>query len=334
MSSYQDMVGELIGSVPGLPQPAAERMVNIAWEDVRKERLWSWQVQVGEVYSPALVTSGLVAVEQFSDSVQFDATAIAVLDALALAEFPPLVPRQFRINTSGSPTSGSSPIYTLTGYTSGTGVGTLDRVYAEATNATASYSLYKSIYTPPFTDFLSYVSINNPVSGYSIFGKALRGDAAELNRMDPMRGSLGVPWRLFSSTPDSTGLVQHEWWPGPQNAQAFLCTCVRSGMDMLTAGEELPITIATDLVVERGLYHAYRWALAHSGSMPELKGVPWLAMMQEIAARYRVDLVKAKRNDNEILLTNHFDWTSQISKGLGWGPIDSNWSQSHDVYGF
>lgn len=321
MSSYGDMVGQLMGEVPGLPYPAAQKILNKGWADVRDERLWSWQIDTGEVYTADQLLTGAVSLTQFLATIQFDATARAILDPLAAVATPPLIPRQFRVSMG--------PIYTLIDYDTATGIGTLDRIYAEAPNATSSFLIYKCYYTPPFADHLRYLTILDPITGNSIKGKQLLGSREEINRRDPMRGSQGDPYRIFAYQPDSTGLTQHEWWPQPIVSRAYICTCVRRGVDLSAPTDVLPSTLNENLVTNKALYYAYRWALSHAGTDPALKGINWMNLMIDVQKQYRLDLVKAKREDNEILLTNFVNWNADLQNFMG--PIDSNWAQSHGV---
>jgi hypothetical protein len=323
MASLFDLAGELVGQIPGLPHPAAVKFINKGWQDVRRERLWSFLIGTGELISADSISAGSVAVTKFSTSVVFNATAQVILNPLAVGATPTLDSRQFRVS--------GGPIYNLVGY-DGAGNGTLDRVYTESSNSTATYQVYKCYYAPPSTDFLTYTSILDPINGYVLSGKRLRGTREEIDRRDPLRASQGIPYYLFSYKPDANGVMNHELWPQTVRGQVYLCSYVKKGIDLSTPTSSIPSSDVESLVVQRALFWASRWAAMNVGRLPELRGVNWINQMSEINGTYRHDLVRAKRNDNEIMLTNFVNWNISDLNFLG--PIDSNWSQSHDVAGF
>lgn len=72
-----------------------------------------------------------------------------------------------------------------------------------------------------------------------------------------------------------------------------------------------------------------RWAQQNAGRIPELKGVNWPLLLLEVEKRYNFELVGAKRNDQEILTDILRPGTAGIMDFFG--PIDSNWAQSHGV---
>lgn len=322
MSNLFDLAGELVGQIPGLPHPAAVKFVNKGWQDVRRERLWSFLVGAGEIITPDSISVGLASVTKFSTAVVFDATAQAVLNPLSVGATPSLDSRQFRLP--------GGPIYNLIGY-DGAGGGTLDRVYGEATNATATFQIYKLYYSVPSPDLLAYTVILDPINGYAISGRRLTGTREEIDRRDPMRGSQGIPYYLFTYKPDANGVMQHELWPSPVRSQTYQCSFVRKGIDLATGTSILPNVEIEGLVIQRALFWAARWAAMNVGRLPELRGVNWINQMSEINQSYKKDLVKAKRNDNEVMLTNFVNWDVSTLNFLG--PIDSNWAQSHDSSG-
>ncbi len=324
MPHLQQMAAELTGHIPGLPFVFARKFINRAIEEIRGDYLWSWNIAQGVMITPAVISAGLVSVTQFSASVTFDATAGTPLLAAATA-VPPLILRQFRV--------GSGPIYSITAYNTGTRVATLDRIYTETTNATAAYSVYKAYYQPtggtgvPVTNFLRFLSILDTSSGYSISGRRLYMTQEELRMRDPLRGSLGQPYYLANYLPDSVGNAQWELWPHPQTQTGLLIQYQKRHVD-LTEFEELPLSMSIVLVQYRAFEFAYRWALENSGRIPELKNVDWRFLMKEVGNKYATGLVGAKREDKEILV-RILKLGSQA--GGDFGPIDSNFAQSHGV---
>src|SRR5262245_54950734 len=140
MPTYQEMAAQLVGEIPGLPFLFARNYLSQALDEIARERLWSWNVNEGMIIAPQVITTGSVAVTQYSNSITCDATAQAVLNPQTLIN-PVLTERQFR--------KGGGPVYNLVAYDSGTGIGTLDRNYMEATDAASTYLIYKCYYGPP-----------------------------------------------------------------------------------------------------------------------------------------------------------------------------------------
>ncbi len=339
MPTLLDLAAQLTGEIPGLPRLFAQKYVNKALEDIRKDRLWSWNMGEGILITPGAVSGGTVAVTQFSNEVTFDSTAQAILTPLALAN-PPLIKRQFRVG-------GGSPIYNILGYDDSTGIVTLDRIYTEATNASATYQIYRCYYDPPSvdgitpnTDFLRYLSILNPIQGYVISGRRLYLTRETLNRRDPLRGAQGQPYyaATYRPTPNgflapgqtdpTAGQMQYELWPHPTSQAVLQCNYVKRHVD-LSPADYLPAQLPSTLVVMKAFEAAYRWALQNQGRIPELRGTDWRFLLADSQKRYRVELMDAKRNDNEIMVTI-LSPGAQGTYGFQ-GPIDSNYAQSHGV---
>ncbi len=329
MPTLQSLAAELTGSIPGLSNLFARKYINQALEEIQQDYLWSWNIGEGVLYCPTAVTAGTVTVTQFSLTVQFDATAKAALNAFGTN--PPITKCQFRVPSSG-------PIYNITAYDSTTGIATLDRFYTEATNTGQLYTIYRIYYDPPSvdgttanTDFLRYLSILNPINGYSIVGKRLYMTREELNRRDPLRGALGIPYYAANYKPNSLGQMQIELWPQCVSTLGLLCAYQKKHTD-LALTDSIPSQASAVLLRYGAFKYAYRWALQNSTRIPELKGVDWRFALAEAQKTYDIEMVRAKKNDKEIKL-------KIFRPGSGWtldfqGPIDSNFMQSHGVPAF
>lgn len=332
----QDMVAELVGQVPGLPRIMAQTLVNRAIREVRKDYLWSWNINEGVLITPIMISTGTVAVVQFSPIITFDATAQAILGPL-VTDTVPLTKRQFRIP--------GGPIYNILAYNNTNGQMTLDRLYTETSNPTGQYTIYRCYYEPPSTDgvtpnldFLRYLSINNNIQGYQISGRRLTRPRTELNRRDPLRGALGQPYFAFAYKPTynapgnsqqpTAGLMQYELWPHPTNLQSYLCQYEMAHVD-LALTDYLPLQAPPTLIQYRVWEFVYRWALQNSARIPELKGVDWRFLLAESQKTYARELVAAKRNDKEIMLQIIKPGSSTTMDFQG--PIDSNFYQSHGL---
>src|SRR5882672_1337366 len=326
MPTLQEMAAELTGSIPGLSNLFARKYINQALEEIQRDYLWSWMIGEGVLIFPTAVAAGTVAITQYSATITFDATAKAALNAQN-STFPTTT-LQFRVPSSG-------PIYNIITYSTSTGIATLDRIYTEPTDPTAQYTVYKIYFYPPSqdgtianTDFLRYLSIENPINGYSIRGKRLYMTREELNRRDPLRGAIGIPYYMATYKPSSLGIMMYEPWPQCTSSLTLLCNYMKKHTDLIPS-DSLPNQAPITLLRYAAFKFAYRWALTNAGRVPELKGVDWRFSLAEANKTYDLELVRAKKNDKEIKL-------DIFRPGSGWtldfqGPIDSNFMQSHGV---
>lgn len=168
MPTLGQLAAEMTGSMPGLSNLYARKFINQALEEMQTDYLWSWMIGEGILIIPTAVAAGTATVTYLSNQVQFDATAMAAIAAFGTN--PPVTQCQFRVPSSG-------PVYNITAYNTGTGIATLDRLYTEPSGVGQEYTIYQIYFNPPSvdgttpnTDFLRYLSILNPINGYSITG--------------------------------------------------------------------------------------------------------------------------------------------------------------------
>ena len=340
MPTLLDLSSQLVGEVPGLPRLFAKKYINKAFQEIKQDRLWSWNINEGIILTPGAFSDGLVTTTQFSNIVTFDSTAQAGILPLLLAN-PPFIKRQFRTGGSGG------PIYNILGYDPSTGNATLDRIYGEASAGGMMFSVYRCYYDPPSTDgitpnndFLRFLSILNTNQGYTISGRRLYMTREELNRRDPLRGAQGNPYYAipYKPTPNGTlgtgmqsptaGQMQYELWPHPTFQQSLLCQYERLHVDLQDM-DYFPAQCPDTLVTYRAQEYVYRWAMQNAGRIPELRGVDWRFALSEVQKKYAFELAGAKRQDNEIMLTVVKPGASGIYDFFG--PIDSNFYQSHGL---
>jgi hypothetical protein len=331
-----ELATDLVGQIPGLPNAIARNIINRAADAVKRHRLWSWNIDEGILITPQLITgAGTVGVTQFSNSIQFDSTAKGILNGYVSAN-PPLIKRQFRV--------GAGPLYNLVAYNSTTGVGTLDRIYAESSGSGFTYSIYRCYYDPPtldgvnpVVDFLRYLTINNPNVGYTITGRRLYMTREELNRRDPLRGAVGQPYyavpykpttNIYTAPDQPVGNMQYELWPHPTFQFGLICQYEKQHQQM-TPLDVFPQQAPIGLIRYKAEELAARWALKNQGRIPELKGTDYRFILADAEKSYRLELVEAKRQDNEILLRVLRPGTAGLYDF--WGPIDSNFFQSHGL---
>jgi len=342
MPTLLELSANLVGEIPSLPRLIAQKYINKAILEIRRDYLWSWNIGEGILVVPPLLSTGTVSVTQFSNHITFDAVAMAAIAPIENA-IPPLIERQFRIP--------SGPIYNILSYDNTTGIAVLDRIYMETTNAGAQFAIYKCYYDPPSSDgvnpnndFLRYLTILNNVQGYAISGKRLNQPRSNLNRRDPLRGAIGWPFYAFAYRPKpiadpatlnlttggpTNGQMQYELWPHPTYSVALLCQYEKNHVD-LVPNDYIPDTLPETLVMYRALEFGYRWAMQNVGRDPTLKGTDWRFLLAEIQKKYAMELVGAKRNDKEIVVTILRPGSANLLNFLG--PIDSNWLQSHDTF--
>ena len=122
--------------------------------------------------------------------------------------------------------------------------------------------------------------------------------------------------------------MKYELWPHPTYLMGLVCQYEKKHVDMAMT-DYIPAQCPSSLIQYRAFEHAYRWAMQNSGRIPELKGVDWRFALVEVQKKYATELVSAKRNDNEIMLTILRPGTMGIYDFEG--PIDSNFWQSHGL---
>jgi hypothetical protein len=294
MATFKDYWNELTGEIPKLSPLLAQKFVQRAWGDIQQARRWSFLIAEGYLYAPAAISTGTVAVTQFSTSVQADAAAKAALDAVVLNAGAPLTTRQFRLS--------GAPIYNISAYDNVTGILTLDRMYMEATNVAAAYEVYRCFYTPPLyggaVDFLRWLCVADPVSGYKIRGKNLARTRAEVDARDASRTYSGDPIWVAGHHVQSDGTPVFELWPHQRSERVYTTPFERRGQELAAAGV-LPGAIDSALLMDGARIKAYTWASANAGRFPELQGTNWLQLRREVERTYSADLQRAKVQDEE-----------------------------------
>ena len=320
MASFLELTRELSGSIPKLSDLLAANLINQSYAELRDSRRWSWLMAESAFVVPPLLSGGTVTVTAFSNQVQADATAMAVLNAAVFGP-PPLVGRQFRISTT---------VYNIVAYDATAGVLTLDRPYLETSGTVPNWSVYQCYYPAPSADFLKFVSILNPVSGYSISEERCGWTKEQIDRRDPQRGATGdAYYAAFYRTDPSSGLPVYELWPCPVNAVGMPYLYQRRGEDLVNDDDALPLTINTYSFMQLAHYHGCMWADKNAGRFPELARINWLALATGHLNVYQKWLQKAKIADDEIFLQSY-----TVPWGAHWdglGPLDAAYAQAHDM---
>ncbi len=307
-TDFDSVWNELIGQVEGLDPFSARKYVNRSYLDICNQREWGFLRGRAVVQVPDAVTTGTVALTQFSTAIQFDASAAAVLDVFGLN--PPVTACQIKIGVLGG-------AYSITDYTPG-GAAVLDRAYQEDTDTAATYTLLRC-FVSPSDDFLRFIAINDTLrSKPMMYGP--RWTQQTLDRYDPQRIDTSDPY-VFATYVYRDGHTQYEIWPNPTVGQAFIVEYRKRGVD-LVSGDSLPDAIGTDLVLSRAKYRAYEFGAAHAQQAWKVQ--QFLALMKEANTDYMVKLRDYKKldkaqNPDTVVIPN--DWAGFI--------FDGSWIQSH-----
>lgn len=331
--SFSTLASELAGSIPNLSIFSARDYVRRAWLDICRERTWSFRVKEGLYVLPVAITSGTVAVVAGSASVTADATAKPYLAAAVSVGDSPLTTRQFRVGTVG-------PVYNITDYDSVTGVLTLDRHYRGATDALATYAVYRCYYGAPTTPEAEVYAtlpdgpitkineIYDPTNAYRFTD--LRGTQGWLDAADPQRSSQGQPYRLFNAPAGPTGMPRWEMWPHPVVAQTLVVEFVSIGPRFEQADDELPDMIPESLVADKASIRGIQWAMANAGRFEQLRPINFSMLLSHARKMYTDQLQQVKMEDDGRRLSSRLVQNRRSRRRL---PVDGNWRQLHSITG-
>jgi len=290
---FQNMQAELRGAVPKVPFSFCATLVNRAWKEVRERNLWSFNLFESAWITPPLVNAGTVVTVQGLTTVTFDATALAALNA-ASTTYSLITQRQFRIGVGG--------IYNIIAFNSGTGVATLDRMYADPTVTGSVYQVYQLYYTPPMADFLTWMSVRNPQMFIDLDLDTTR---AQIDAIDPQRSwyqfpSRVIPWGTDTRAGSGTaGYALFELWGQPIQLFTYQCYGLRRGVDLVAPTDALPIEVGEDTVMARAREMAYEWAEANKDIAPRSVGPDFKFLMGKARADFDKYLGRDRRNDKE-----------------------------------
>jgi len=315
--AFADMYLEIVGTISNLSVFLAQTYVRRAWQDIVRQREWSFLQADAPFTVPTGITAGSVAVTQFSRSAVADATADAALNAVVNG-VPPLVGRQFRVANAG-------PFYTITAYAHGTRTLTLDQPFQGPTNAAAPYLVWQAYCTSPVPGTQRFLSIVDPNNGYAF--RRLHVSAATLDRRDPTRSAQGMPFYLVEHDTTTDGTTRYELWPSPIVPQTFECTVQLVDWPLVGLTATLPDIVPESLVVNRALArYAIPWAVANAMRFPALKGANFTLLLKDARENYVIDLQNTKKLDDGRMLKRRI---ARETSRVGF-PIDASWLQVHD----
>lgn len=310
-----DMQTELRGCVPKLPFTYCKTLINRAYKDIREANLWGFQLVDFAWVSPNPVQTGTVTTVQGSDSITFDADAITALNA-ASTSYSLLTQRQFRVLPGG--------VYNIIAYDSGTGIATLDRPFMDEGGAGQSYTVYQAYYTPPWKDFLTFMSVRNTSMFLDL---SLDHTRADVDAMDPQRAwyqfpTCVIPFEIdhrgegTANASSTLGYQMYELWGQAVTPFTYQCYGIRRGADLVSPTDTLPQAIAEDLVLTKARYYAYEWAEANRDMSPRATGPDFKFLMGKVMADYRALLTKYRKQDKEF--ANNWMTARGIALGGRW----------------
>jgi hypothetical protein len=324
------MQAELRGSVPKLPFSFSRTLINRAYRTVRESHLWSFNLFQSSLVSPPLVNAGTCTVVQGSPTVLFDATATAALNASS-SLVSLVTQRQFR----PSATPGISGIYSIIAWDQ-VSTATLDRPMDDLGGAAIPYSVYQAYYTPPMSDFLTWISVRNLAWADYL---DLTMTRVMLDENDPQRTWVSQPTALVSLgtdqrgagtlTPSSTlGWPMFELWGQPISPYTYQCYGLRRGTDLVNLTDTLPPAVGEDLVLAKARMYAYEWAEANKDMSPRSSGPDFRFLMGAAQSEYKKLLIQYRRQDKELVDNYysihhlHHSWVPHYSTLAGMaGPV-------------
>jgi hypothetical protein len=323
--SFLAYSNKLRQNIPALSPQQAEDYVNQAWRDIRdSDDEWSFLHRTEYWLAPAVITCVGLTVTQNSATVGLTAAAVVQLTGL---NNPPVTVRQFRLN------GGGGPVYSITAFD---GVGmtlTLDRLYRETTNTNAT-GVVQRLYYQPLEDMARLDHVTDNITGYQFAFEI--GTPDEIDRFDPQRAAVGLPYALFFHDFDPvSGLPIYEMWPGPQAERAYTVTYWARGADFVDDEDALPVQVPEELLMLRAQLLGYEWLMT---ATPELKRLPAIqAMMEQVRWRYssygnpqaRLGLLERTRRKDHSVYRKAF--IKRRRYGNGMYPITSSFMQRVDA---
>lgn len=186
---------------------------------------------------------------------------------------------------------------------------TLDRNYAEATQTSATYSVYQCYFHPP-TDFLNWTSVVDRENQFSLqIGLGERRP----DIWDPARLTVSLPQMICEhrAVPvdywDATyeaGRPMFELWPHYQSDKNYPALYVRQGTDFVNATDRAPGIISDELIQSKARLLAYQWKMLQGQTgILDLRSAA-----QEARNDYNVALRQAVKLDNEWAERNIITW--------------------------
>lgn len=315
--SFQSMASELRGSMPKMPYPFAQTLINRAWREVRDKNLWSFQLAEGQWISPAQITTGTATTIQGSTIIQMDADATAAIQANGSTVYSLITQRQFRIGSGG--------VYNIIAWNPGTGQLTVDRMYGELSETNASYFIYQVYYPSPSKTFLRFMTVRDMQNFNDLFIVTTR---EELDQQDPQRTWWTFPTHVIPYKPDNRqgtstpGYMLHELWGAPQYNLNYQLLYIDKGGPLVNPTDELPMAIGEDVVLAKARTYAYEWAEGNKGALERNQGPDYRFLMGAAEKQFETLFKNYRREDRETC-DNFFSAGRKSGYGRQWGQYNS-----------
>lgn len=179
---------------PDIPLPLIQEFVNNAYLRALRGYGWSGLLSEYEFYTPLAKTAGTIAVVNGSATIVGTGTAFVSANDVGTQIQP----------------NGIGPYYTILTCVDGTQTLTVDRTYAYASNATATYIQGRFLADMP-TDFGEVIAFRNVTNNWRLRGGI---PTERINAADAQRIASGQPYIYMGTTPKPTTLVaRFELWP-------------------------------------------------------------------------------------------------------------------------
>ena len=318
--AYIDMQSEISGSVPKIPWDLAGTLVNRAWRDVRRKSLWSFLLAEANWTSPAIVNGGTVTVTQGANTVVFDATASALINAIGFTPSA-VTQRQFRV--------GIGTIYNIWAW-DGVNTATLDRTYQEASASGSAYAIYQCYYAAPVKDFETWITVRDMLNFNNLITTTER---SVIDQRDPQRTIYYIPTHVVpyqqDQNPNSSTYTwpTFELWGQPNFVLTYQLYYVRRGVDLVNSTDTLPPAVGEDVVLALARKYAYEWAEANKGDTPRNAGSDFRFLIQDAKADY--DRLFREYRKQDRALVDNFARTRRIT----WA-FPNIWGQYSSVAGY
>jgi hypothetical protein len=340
--AYNDLVSELVGTVPKLSALHAGQLVNRAWSKVRDFRTWSFNIVAdAQIFVPAIISTGTVSTTFGSQSIVVDATAGAALNAVVTAN-PPLagtigIGRQIRLGQASGLASPTGPNYTITAWNNSTRTITIDKPFGEDSVSGSAYQVLKCYYAAPGFPYTSpstpdpglvrFLSIVNRANGYALSGRNLNWSQEQLNSIDPQRGGQGDAYIQANYGRTATGLPVFELYPNPVGRVTYSAIYFTRWPNLSAAVDlpQMPYQLA-DLVMVGTKVLAAQWALANVVTFEELGKTNWVAYAGMMQTEFKDALIQCIKVDDEIMPGEVRRQGSLFSF-----PLGGSFAQSHDL---
>lgn len=316
---FLDYYSELKGHFPKLDVFAAQKLIQRAWNDIQKKRLWSFLIKDGSLFAPQIVTTGTATFVQYSNQVVMDATATAAINAIPSQT--PVTLQQFRVP--------NGPVYSITGWNPGTSTLTLDRPFGGPSVSGNQYQIYQCYYPAPGltivgdVTFRKWLSVFDPINAYWL---RLNKSSQDFDHWDPQRGDFSNPYYL-GYYKVVNGAKLYELWPHPVEQIAYRCKWLSAATPFLSDIDSLPATISETMLMERAMFLGCEWASKMAGTYRELAGTNWNAEKVGHLAAYTELLRDAENEDEDTFQTNLTPSSTPEDEGH---PNTSQWEQTHD----